>query len=168
MKRRAPVAKGFSLVEVVFALAVATFCIVLLAALLPVGLQSYHQADTRSAMANMATMVVRDLQSTSSTGTLSPRFGFTIPLAGGTASGTTPQTIYVDATAIATGTITAPPTGGSIYRISLLFSPPANGQRAATVATILISYPANADPTATQMPKNFISSFETTIALNRN
>ena len=41
------------------ALAVASFCLITLMALLPVGMQGYQQADQQGTMVNLATMVVR-------------------------------------------------------------------------------------------------------------
>ena len=167
MKKKTRLVSGFSLVEVAVALGIASFCLVTLMALLPVGIQRYHDADAQSAMVNLATMTVRDLEETPSSGT-SPRFGFSIPAAGGTASGTTPQTVYVDASETPAGTPGTAPTSSSIYRISVFFSPPGTGQRTATLARIWITFPANADPAPGSLPANYVDMFETTVSLNRN
>ena len=178
MKKRALGPGGFSLVEVVFALAVAAFCLVVLMGLIPVGLESYQQADTRSAMANLATMVVRDLQTTPSTTSVSPRLQFPIPAAGGT-SGTI-YVVYVDASGTPTAlsgsplaaTMNAAPTSSSIYRITVQFYPPANASlKTATLARIWITFPAMADAIAAgspTLPTKYSNMFETTISLNRN
>jgi uncharacterized protein (TIGR02598 family) len=168
MKKYSKFEGGFSLVEVALALGIAAFCLVTLMALLPVGIQHYQQADSQSTMVNLATMVARDLQVTSSSSTTSPRFGFTIPIAGGSASAT-PSTIYVDAAGASPTTIGAAPNSNSLYRISVYFNPPAiSGQKMATMARIWITFPAKADSTPGTDAKNYTSMFETTIALNRN
>jgi len=172
MKKFSRIDGGFSLVEVALAMGIASFCLVTLMALLPVGIQSYQQADNQSAMVNLATMVVRDLQATpTGTGTqTSPRFGFQVPAAGGGAtSSASPITIYVDASGIASGMAPgSAPNASSIYRISVFFTPPGAGLRMATTARIWITFPANADPSPGTAPTNYTTMFETTISLNRN
>ncbi len=119
-------------------------------------------------MVNLATMVARDLQATPDSG-VSPRFQFSIPAAGGNPSGVVPQTLYVDESGVASGNVGSAPAAGSIYRISLFFSPPSSaGQKMATVARIWITFPAKADPTPTSAPSNYANMFETTVTLNRN
>jgi hypothetical protein len=148
---------------------VAAFCLVSLMALIPVALQAYQQADTRSAMVNIAAMVVRDLQSTSvSTSTInSPRFQFPIPAAGG-ASGNI-HTLYMDAAGNPTpATIDTAPTAASIYRITVQLYPPASGLKTVTMARIWITFPANADPAPGSLPAKYSNGFQTTVALNRN
>jgi Tfp pilus assembly protein PilW len=162
--------RGFSLVEVVLALGVASFCLVVLVALVPVGLQRYQKADSQSSMVNLATMVASDLDATTNgtSAVASPRFSFSIPASGGNASGNTPQTVYVDASGVATGTLGLPPTSASIYRISLFFYPPASPLKVATTARILITAPALADPSPQSAPAKYSNIFETSISLNRN
>jgi len=156
---------GFSLVEVALALGIASFSMVILLALIPLGIQHYHHADTQSAMANLGSMVVRDLQSAPSGATAkTPQFNFDF-------SQTGLQTVFVDDSGQASGTApnVAPPAPTSLYRISVtLYSPPAATPLAATIATILITFPAQADKTPTTPPTNYTDHFETTVALNRN
>ena len=168
MKARSGKVGGFSLVEIALALAILAFCLLTLLALLSEGADSYRDAGAQSTMVNIATMVVRDLQATPSSGT-SPEYGFAIPAAAGTASGTTPQTVYVDASGTATGPINTPPTSNSIYRISLYFTPPTSaGQKTATLGRILLTFPAQADPTCTVSPAKYTDIFQTVVYLNRN
>jgi uncharacterized protein (TIGR02598 family) len=157
---------GFSLVEVALALAIASFCLITLLALLPVGVQNYRDADNQSAMVNLATMVQRDLEATPSSATTatSPRFSFSVPAVTGSGD-TNPQIVYVDASGTtATGT-------ARIYRINVAFSPPlpaGTNLRGATTARILITWPAMADASTTTWPANYSDMFETTVSLNRN
>jgi uncharacterized protein (TIGR02598 family) len=156
---------AFSLIEVAVALGIASFGMVTLLALMPVGIQHYHHADAQSAMANLASMVVRDLQSAPSGSTSkTPQFNFKF-------SPTTSlqQTVYVDGSGQASGTApNALPASTSLYRISVtIYAPPA-ATSAATIATILITSPALADGTPTAPPTNYSDRFETTVGLNRN
>jgi uncharacterized protein (TIGR02598 family) len=166
MKKRSQAIQGFSLVEVALALGIAAFCLVTLLALMPVGLQSYKKADDQSVMVNLATMVVRDIQSAPSGASPSPRFLFKVPAAGGP-SDVTPQTIYVNASGVETGAIGTAPTQDSLYRINVAFFPPASG-KTATTARIQITSPALADANPGAWPTKYSNMFETVVALNRN
>lgn len=174
MKAKSRVVSGFSLVEVALALAILAFSMLTLLALLSEGVGSYRDAGAQSAMVNIATMVVRDLQATpSGTATVSsPEYGFPIPAPGG-ASGS-PQTVYVDANGMATATtVGVAPTSSSIYRITVYFTPPLTspvnaGPRTATLARILITFPAQADSTPTSSPTMYTDIFQTMVSLNRN
>jgi len=172
VKAKIRVVRGFSLVEVALALAILAFSLLTLLGLLSEGVGSYRDAGAQSTMVNIATMVVRDLQATPP-GTAtesSPEFGFTVPAAGGAASGTSPQTVYVDVNGAATATtVGAAPTSNSIFRVSVYFTPPASaGQKTATVARILITFPAQADSTPTSSPTLYTDVFQTMVSLNRN
>jgi uncharacterized protein (TIGR02598 family) len=150
---------GFSLVEVALALAILAFSMLTLLGLLSEGVGSYRDAGAQSAMVNIATMVVRDLQTTppGAFPETSPVYNFKIPPPQGAASGTTPQTINTAATA------------NSIYRISVYFTPPtALGQKTATLVRILITAPALADPTPATNPSAYSDIFQTEVSLNRN
>ena len=172
MKKHSRTCSGFSLVEVALALAIAAFCLLTLMALVPVGIQGYQQAGTQAAMVNLATMVERDLETTPTTGTCtSARFAIPIPSAGGTATpSTSPVTFYTDISGVQTPLgIGVNATSASIYRISLFFTPPATaGQRTATMARILITFPAGADSSFSAVPSKYTNMFQTTVALNRN
>ena len=168
MKISSKMKAAFSLVEVALALGIASFCMVILLALIPLSIQHYHHADTQSAMVNLGSMVVRDLQSAPSGATSkTPQFNFDFSQP---PTGSVLQTVYVDGSGQASGTMpNVAPAPTSLYRISVtLYSPPAATPLAATIATILITYPALADKTPVSAPTNYTDHFETTIALNRN
>jgi len=173
VKAKSRVVRGFSLVEVALALAILAFTLLTLLALLSEGVGSYRDAGAQSTMVNIATMVVRDLQvtPTSTTATEStPEYDFQIPPVGGAGSSGTPSpnTVYVDANGTATATtVGAAPTSSSIYRITVYFIPPSTG-RTATVARILITFPAHADPTPASSPTQYTDIFQTVVNLNRN
>ena len=174
MKIEAREVGGFSLVEVAVAVAIASFCLLILLALVPVGIKHSKDADAQTTMSNLSTTVADDLTAaTNSTvippGTVSsPRFQFSVPPAGGTASAS-PQTIYVDASGATTGTVGSKATARSIYRVSVFFYPPSTSSlKTATLGRIWITFPAQADPTAAVPAVNYTDMYETTISLNRN
>lgn len=167
MKKNIPSASGFSLVEVVLALAIGSFCMVTLLGLIPVGLSNYQQADARNVMVDLATSVAQDLASTpvSSNSSLSPRFSLTVPSVTGAPNMTSPQIVFVDGSG-------APLTGNSVanatYRLSVAFAPPLPGTRMATTVHILITFPARADLSTTVPPTKYTTMLQTTVSLNRN
>lgn len=164
MKKSLKLKRGFSLVEVAVALSIASFCIVTLMGLIPVGLHNYQQANSQSAMVNLTTGVAQDLQSTAVSVATSPRFQFNIPAPGASTGTPPPQNAYVDAS----GTPQTNLTNDSIYRISVAFFPPASGLKNATVARIMVTFPAQADTNPGAWPTKYTSMFETTVSLNRN
>jgi len=168
MKKLASSQNGFSLVEVALALSIGSFCMVTLLGLIPVGLHNYQKADNQSIMTNLATSVAQDLESTS-VGTApmkSPQFQLTVPQSGGTGSPTdAPQNVYVDASGAPTS---GPSDSNSVYRVSVGFVPPAAGSKAATVARIVVTYPARASAASSAWPTAYTSILQTTVSLNRN
>jgi uncharacterized protein (TIGR02598 family) len=169
MKRNLTAKRGFSLVEVAMALAIAAFCLLTLMGLLSLGVHNYQQSGSRTTMVNLSTAVVQDLQAApanSTANSLSPRFQFNVAFPGSGTATPTPQTAFVDANGVgmngnALGSTT-------VYRISVAFFPPAAGLNSATTARVIVSYPAQADPTAGAWPTNYTSMFETMVSLNRN
>ena len=167
-------AGAFTLIEVTLALGVATFCLVTISALLPIGLTSNQASLEQTMAANISSAIVADLRSAQpmSTGT-SPRFGFSIPAAGATTTiPIAPQTIYLAANGTVTSVDSAPATSGSAvsrYRATLGFAPPpTGGQRTATTVRVLITWPALADTSPSQWPTNYTGSYEAATTLDRN
>ncbi len=141
--------KGFSLVEVTIALGVASFCLLAIFGLLPAGVNSNRASIEQTAAANLATRIVADLQA-AGTNSVSPNFA--VALNGST-------TLYLRDD----GKIGASPSD-SRYRATITTKQPGTGgAHAATVARVLVSWPASVDPSAAAS-----GSFETVTALNRN
>lgn len=155
---------GFSLVELAMALAITAFCLIAIFGLLPVGLTSNQNAIEQTAAAGIATGIVSDLRA-SGTNTQSQAFGLSLTT-------TSLQTIYFTESEAATSVGAGPNNNGtspSRYRASVYLTPPATaGQRTATVARVLITWPAFADPAPATAPKNYAGSFEIATALDRN
>jgi Tfp pilus assembly protein PilV len=176
-------ALGFSLVEVTLALGVAAFCMVTLLGLLPVGLNSNQAAIEQTVAAGIAGSIASDLRATplatsSNTAPLSPRFFIPLP---------SPSTTLVSHTLFLTedgSPATATPTTSivdkdanpaqlPVYRATVFFPAVPTGaspatDRTATVARLLVTWPALADSKWMNPPSQFTGSVETIIALDRN
>jgi len=167
--------KAFSLVEVTLALGVAGFCLTTLFGLLPVGLNSNQSAVEQTAAAGIADTVLSDLRVTPiSNNPASPRFGFTLPTPGTTAS-LTPQTLFLKedgSPSLGKKVGDSPVISEARYRVTVGFIPPTGSantpQKTATMARIVISWPALADKDPTSWPKHALGSFESFTALDRN
>jgi len=79
--------RAFTLVEVVLALGIASFCLLVLMGLLPTGLSVQNASTKETSAVNVATAVIEDLQAVAalqatSTNSLSPRYSLTLPSSG--------------------------------------------------------------------------------------
>ena len=157
---------AFSLVEVALALGVAAFALSAIFGLLPIGTNSNRAAIEQTTAASLATSVVSDLRATllpsiSTPGPTSPQFGFN-PASSGV------QSVFIadDGSVVATA-------ASAHFRATVTCTPPAAivtsaTPRTATLARVLITWPAVVDPTPTTAPTKYNGSFETVIALDRN
>ena len=171
---------GFSLVEVVLALAVAAFCLVVILGLLPVGLTSNRSSINQTVASGLARAVISDLRATAKTAALSPVYGITIPAAG---AGTSTSVLFLQQSGSMAGTINsnATATTNPLYRVTVIFT--TGGSKTSTFgalagantsgppslvyARVWITWPALADPIVTTAPQNYVGSFETYVGLNR-
>jgi uncharacterized protein (TIGR02598 family) len=158
---------AFSLIEVTLAMGVTTFCLMTLFSLLPVGIKNNQVATSDTAAASLSREVVIDLRNTPSSASgntyaTSPLFAFQIPNAGQSATVSSPQTVFLSEA----GTTTTP--SSAHYRITIAFTPPTSGLHCATTVRILVSWPALADPKPSVWPSNYMGSYETLTALDRN
>lgn len=166
--------QGFTLVEVVIAIGVATFCLLTLMELLAVGINSSRTTIQQSVAANIAGAVMADLRATQLSNSsytpgeilYSPRFRFVLP-----ASGTGMQTVYVadDGTPMTTLNANLSTNAGT-YRVSVMgpLRPSGTLQRMASPVYILVTWPAQADPTATTWPIHYSGSFQAVSYLDQN
>jgi uncharacterized protein (TIGR02598 family) len=168
--------RGFTLVEVVLALGVVSFCLVTLMGLLATGLLSNKTAIEKSAAVNIAGAAVADIRATplsSQTYTsgqvlTSPRFGFLVPAP---STGTGMQTVYVADDGTPVTAVNANLTSSSaIYRVSVMgpARPSLANQRLASPIYVLVTWPAQADPTAASLPSHYAGSFQTVTYLDQN
>jgi len=149
-------AKGFSLVEVTLALAVAAFALLAIFGLLPVGLSTNQASIQQTEAANIVTGIVADLRQVPSAAVLaanpslssvSPKYG--IDVAG------TGSAIYLDESGALKNTADQ-----ARYKAVVALTQPSAGQRTATYGSVVISWP----PAATN-PSGTVKSF---VALDRN
>jgi hypothetical protein len=170
MKKRIHRLQAFSLIEVAIGLAVTTFCIITITALIPVGINANQDSFEKTTAASLASAVISDLQGATNTGVIppvynSPIYNIQIPIAGNTQASSTPSTTLFlgnDGTAYSSAT-----TPGALFRVSLGLYPPASGSRAATAVRVLVTWPAQAGASGI-WPVADAGYFETTVALNSN
>jgi uncharacterized protein (TIGR02598 family) len=166
--------RGFTLVEVVLALGVVSFCLLTLMGILATGFVSNKTTIQKSIAVNIAGAAIADLraaplasQSYTPSQTLhSPRFGFSLP-----ATGTGMQTVYVadDGTPV-TALNANLSSGVSSYRVSIvgLTRPSGTGQRLASPVYVLVTWPGQADPTASSLPSHYTGSFQMVTYMDQN
>lgn len=140
---------GFTLVEVTLALGISSFCLLAVFGLLPMGVNTSRASLELTGAANFATRISADLQATPSGAVTTP--SFQVPIAGDT-------TLYLKDD----GTL-CDSAYESRFRARVVTFQGTGGAHAATMARILITWPALAEPA-----RRVDGAFETVIALNRN
>ncbi len=161
-----PQQTGFSLTELVLSLGIASFCLLTIVGMFPLGLQNVQQSNRQDEMVNLETKVIRDIASTpEATSTCkSPLLGLCVPPSGGTPNIDTPESVYLDACGAPTS---GPQDPNSLYRVSVGFVPPAAGWKSATTVRVVITFPAREDLTA-GWPTRYATIVQTMVAMNRN
>jgi len=158
--------RAFSLTEVVLALGIASFCLLILLGMLPVGLNSNKSSREETAALNVVSRISADLQSLpkgkTSGGDNWSIDGLTIPEAGESAKALT--VYYSDTLPNFQNTIDRT----TRYRITAKLTPPANisgtAQHTTTYVHLTVSWPPQLDPTTVRPA----GSVTTLIALDRN
>lgn len=148
MKRPGDSRDAFSLVELTLALGIAAICLMSVFGLLPVGLESNHNAISQSASASIIAAVVADMGATPKAATTSAQYAVSF----GTA-----KTIYFDNE----GAIAASLGPTSRYRLEIEF-PPNPTAGAATFAYLKVTWPAAASPASA------MGASEVFVAFDRN
>lgn len=138
--RHAPTAGGFSLIEVVIAIGIVTFCLIAILGLLPTGLKAVKNANEEAAAANVLNTIASSLRNANSTDGTNYSFGFAGQTNGYSVGGTAVSSAWTNLTLEGT-------TNNSWKRLSaiLVITPPAtlatNGR-----ATISVAWSAAANP----------------------
>lgn len=135
--------RSFSLGELTLALGVASFCLIALFGLLPLGIRTSQDGISETASASILSAVIADLRATPKITTTSAQFGLTFGA---------PTTLYFDSEG-RSATITT-----SRYRLTINFPANPTGTYAATFAHLKVTWPARVDP-ATTPPAGFVESF---------
>lgn len=166
---------GFTLVEVTLALGVASFCLLTVFGLVPIGLTSNQNASEQTAAAGIATAISSDLHGTPVVSGSSSRFHISVPAAGGTGT----HTVFFSQDGTPTGDVDVNAVGAlptpSRYRATVTClaqdtsaQAPASPRNKQFKVWIRITWPAMADAAASKAPANFAGSFETVTSLNCN
>ena len=150
---------AFTLVEVALAMGVASFCLVAVLGLVPLGVSTGQVASDQTAASDILTHVLADLRATPVTSLTSAEYSITIPAAGTTPPATT---LYFGSSAQQFSVSATP--GVSRYRLTVTFLPRPGGGRTATGATLLVSWPPQINP-VTGTPTGRVQMYA---GLNRN
>jgi len=151
------------------ALAIAAFALVAVFGLLPIGVTSNQNSVGQTVAAGLATAVVADLRATPALPAVSGTsavYKIPIPASGGGMVTTFPPSpspaslspLYLKEDGSVQTVSTAR------YQVNVTLTPPATGQRTATMVRILVTWPA----ASSVAPPNYSGSFEVLTALNRN
>jgi uncharacterized protein (TIGR02598 family) len=137
--------KGFSLVEVTFALGIAAFCLIAVFGIMPVGVQTNRNASSQTAATNLMAAVVADLRATPISSNTSAQFGITFG---------TNTTLYFDGT----GQFRTSLSTNSRYQLNVTWS----GSSGLRYADVKVTWPAAA------IPANATGSTEMFVAFDRD
>jgi hypothetical protein len=157
---------AFSLVEVTLALGIASFALLAVFGLLPIGLTSNRTSLEQTSAASILTAIVADLRAapplvSGETTSRSPVYQIEVP----SVSGQTICHLYC----AEDGSLSSPT--NAKYLVSVGITPPTTaGQRSATAVRVLVSWPAAAhgSPQPNQWPTQSVGSLEAFTTLNRN
>ena len=150
---------AFSLVEVVVAIGIFSFCLLTLAALIPVGLTDNRSSHDRTVAADLCSSIESDLRATPVGSTTSPLFSIALPTGTTTTTTTLFDSYSAGTVTFVTGT-TAPAT--SQFRFTITLTPAATtSPNDPILATILATWPA---PASTA---NAIGKVSVCVAINR-
>jgi len=154
---------AFSLIEVVIAIGICSVCFVALIGLIPIGLSTNQQSIQQTAAANLASAVAADLRATTTGTNASAFYGVTFPAP----PATTGTSFFLNGDgSVNTRSIPSMP---PMFRVTVgIYQAPATSDRAASSASILITWPALADSDLSKPPTNWTGSFQTVIGLDRN
>jgi len=149
MKTSDPKRSAFSLVEVVLALGVASFSMISIFGLLPVGLSNSRGSTAQTGAMNLITSIAADIRSTPATASISPRYSIST---GNTAS----QTFYFDeqgniTTGLQTGSrykvaiqaVWQPSTKEALHRMTVSWPAQAQASALGGSADVVVSLPKN-------------------------
>jgi hypothetical protein len=155
---------AFSLVEVTIALGIASFCLLVVFGLLPIGMTTNRDSIEQSTAASLSSSIVADLRGTPNSGaaSTSPRYGVSFPAVGGSPQNTS---IFLNADG-STNSLTgagSPP----FFRATVTIGAPAAG-RVASTGRVWITWPALADQNPGALPSHYSGSFITVVGIDRN
>lgn len=162
--KAAETSAAFSLIEVVLALGITTFCLIVLLALITVGLSSNQVTTQQTSASTVLSAVVSDLYATPKTippGEATNSLQYSIPIPANPVPATSAtNTFYFTGTGTASTTLQT----NSLYRLTVVAFQPSSGagSRSATFMDLKVTWPA------TVAAASAAGSVESFVALNRN
>jgi uncharacterized protein (TIGR02598 family) len=131
MNLRSRSAGGFSLIEIVLALGVGSFCLIAVFGLLPIGIQTNRNATSQTAATGALASVISDLRATPTSSTTSTQYQITFGSS---------KTLYFDG-AGRFATLLGP---SSKYRLDVTFPSNEGFTHSPTYADLKVTWPAAA------------------------
>jgi uncharacterized protein (TIGR02598 family) len=161
---------AFTLIEVSLALGVASFCLLSVFGLVPVGLAANQNSAQQTAAAGIATAISADLRGTPVAGGVTSRFQIPVTV-------NTPQILFFSQNGTtapgSAGAVNSPPVASgsnpSLYQATVTFNADPNSSKLFKV-WILVTWPAlgGASQNPPAIPSTFQGSYETATVLNCN
>lgn len=164
MKRIVCGRSGFSLIEVALSIGVASFCLIAVFGLLPIGIKSNRTSTSETTAAGILVNVDLDLRATPPTtpirggSTTSLEYQIPIPANPVTGSISNPPLYFNQEGQVSTSSLSQ-----SRYRLTLTYlanNTGSSGARTATRAHIRITWPAAADPSIAEGSLESFASFD--------
>ena len=124
---------SFSLVEVTLALGLASFCLIAIFSLLPVGVKTSQTSISQTAAATILSSVIADMRATPKSASSSTQFGISFG---------SQKTLYFDNESKCSLTRTP----NSRYQLTVTFPANSAGTTAAVFADLKVTWPAAATP----------------------
>jgi uncharacterized protein (TIGR02598 family) len=118
---------AFSLIELTFTIGIASFCLIAVFGLMPVGLRTNHNATSQTAATNIIAAVISDLRATPKANNTSSQFAITFG---------TPATLYFDGS----GQFITTPGANSRYQLNVTWY----GTTGLRYADLKVTWPAAA------------------------
>ncbi len=147
--------KAFSLVEVTLAIGVASFCLLAVIALLPIGTKVSYHATQETGAANILAAVASDMRATPATATSSNQYGINL----GSGAETT---LYFDRFGNSSTAISASSTYRVVATATLASPTPPPGYSGTIFVNLKVTWPAAASP------ENAAGSNQILVAVNQN
>ena len=155
---------AFSLIEVTLALGVASFCLVVVFGLLPIGINTNRGGVDQGTAASLSSCIVADLRGTPDSNVNSPFYRIAVPADGSTLQSTS---FFVNADGSTAGT--ASPGAASTFRATVKVTPTSTvAGKVAASACVWLTWPGAADPDITKSPSHYSGSYMTVVGLDRN
>lgn len=134
-----PCRGGFSLVEMVLAVGIAAFCLVVMLGLIPTGLNANKDSSGETAAANISRNIVSDLRATAKTTNTSRLYGIAFP--SGSSAANTNTVCFSEE-----GSTNSPDSPLSRYKATVILT--SNSPTPTVNVLIRVTWPAAANPSA--------------------